>query len=58
MTAATGDPINDAILGMLERIAAKDAVAHAAVREEIAAKGTWWAASEIARLRRSQTCRS
>ncbi len=50
MTIAT-DPINDFILQILAGVASKAAQRHAAIRDEIKDKGTWWAATEIDRLR-------
>ncbi len=45
------DPIDIAIRTALAVVAAKDAAMHAAVLEDIRRNGTWWAASEIKRLR-------
>jgi hypothetical protein len=51
MTTVARDPVNDAIIAMLEGIAVKDAAAHDAVRQEIKIKGLSWAAREIVLLR-------
>lgn len=50
--AAMPDAATQIARTILNRIAAKDANDHAAALEEIRRRGTWWAAEEIARLRR------
>jgi hypothetical protein len=43
----------DWIIAALERSLEREGTEAAAVRDEIKQRGTWWAGSEIARLRRA-----
>lgn len=45
------DAADQIVKHILDRIVAADAKRHEVIREEISRRGTWWAATEIDRLR-------